>query len=152
MTFNFLFINSFCLRSMQSSGRDHLVVLTHGIFGTSKDLSYLGSKLEQGGFVVLKSKSNEFHRSLAGVNMAARNIRKEIEDVKLAHRGLSKISFVGNSLGGIFARVLLKEIFNTEDKTCLGLIPSLFMVSVCSCVCMEYCCKIADHKFMQIVS
>eukprot|EP01031_Cornospumella_fuschlensis_P029535 gene29535-35649_t len=99
----------------------------HGIFGTSKDLSYLAKKLELGGFIVLKSKSNEFHRSLAGVQTAARNLRNEIAEAKTAHKGLTKISFVGNSLGGIFARAVLKDIFNEGDKTCLGLYPTLFM-------------------------
>ena len=52
---------------------DHLIVLSHGIMGSHKDLSYLSSKLELKGCIILQSKSNEFLKSLNGIKQGMLN-------------------------------------------------------------------------------
>lgn len=84
---------------------DHLVVLVHGLMGTENDLLYLNSKInELEGFVTLRSKSNWWIKSLSGVRRSAERLVEEIQMLQHKHPTVQKISFVGNSLGGVIAR------------------------------------------------
>nr|ADD95717.1 unknown protein [uncultured organism MedDCM-OCT-S04-C12] len=89
-------------------GSEHLCVLVHGIMGTDSDLKYLGSRLEEHGCVVLLSQSNWWIKSLSGIETAAKRLVEEIHTVQLSKPWLRKISFVGNSLGGLFCRYAVK--------------------------------------------
>jgi len=90
---------------------DHLVVLSHGIMGGAKDLAYLAEQLRSRGCLVLVSKANALLNSLHGIERGARNLRQEIDDIILQSaedHAITRISFVGNSLGGIYARYAVK--------------------------------------------
>eukprot|EP01041_Mallomonas_annulata_P012547 gene12547-26425_t len=86
------------------NNNQHLVVLSHGILGTSRDLEYLSLKLESRGCTVLKSSVNENLRSLYGIRTGGKNLAEEILEICRQNRNLQYISFVGNSLGGLYAR------------------------------------------------
>jgi predicted alpha/beta-fold hydrolase len=111
------------------NGANHLVVLCSGFLGSSNNLKYLASKLEESGFVVVRSKSNDGPRSLLGVQRGAERMKEEILDEIKSHPNLKKISFVGNSLGGLYARYALKLFFDRSTSTIHGLEPEYFMVS-----------------------
>ena len=99
------------------SSSKHLIVLVHGLMGNERDLEYLGDRLSAvGDCVVLRSASNANYKSLQGVRLGAERLIEEIREVKKAHKDLEKISFVGNSLGGIFCRYALKLLsYHTKE-------------------------------------
>jgi hypothetical protein len=90
---------------LKPSQNSHMVVLAHGIMGSPKDLTYLSDKLRDLGCVVLISKENKLLNSLMGIEKGAKNLVQEIERELDRHNGeIDRISFVGNSLGGLYAR------------------------------------------------
>lgn len=111
-----------------SPSRDHLVVLCHGLGGSKTDLSYLRRKLEGKGFTVLSSEVNERLRSMDSIVHASSRLKEEIEQYRAHLSTLRHISFVGNSLGGIYARHVIASILDDTNSTILGLEPRLFVV------------------------
>jgi len=109
------------------SQRDHLVILSHGLSGNRRDLTYLSNILESAGCVVLKSASNEYTKSFNGVEIGGRNLVREIEYLRSLQPQLNRISFVGNSLGGLYARFAIQELFDNSTNTMQGLVPHKFM-------------------------
>eukprot|EP00981_Chlorochromonas_danica_P006933 scaffold1507_cov158-Ochromonas_danica.AAC.2 len=47
--------------------------------------------------------------------------------MKAAHPDVQRISFVGNSMGGLYARAAIKKIYDPISQCCMGLLPDLFM-------------------------
>ena len=120
-------INDDACKIFKSDNRDHLVVLSHGMLGTTRDLNYLASKLKSKGCVVLMSSANSFMKSLLGVEIGGSKLAKEVLEVASQYSNLSRISFVGNSLGGLFCRYAIRELFNSTDNTIAGLAPDSFI-------------------------
>jgi len=120
---------------VNTSQSGHLIVLSHGLMGGPNDLSYLCKQLETLGgelTMVLSSNCNEFVKTTHGVSHGGRSLADEIKSFinthdKDAKRRLKYISFVGNSLGGLYTRYAIKELFDEEKGTIAGLIPSHFM-------------------------
>jgi Putative serine esterase (DUF676) len=106
---------------------DHLVVLSHGILGTGDDLEYLANRLESGGCKVLKSRSNESFKSFDGIKACGEALAQEIIDCIERNSDLNRISFVGNSLGGLYARYSISILFSEKDGSICGLKPYRFM-------------------------
>ena len=110
-----------------SNNADHLIILTHGIMGTGEDLAYLGKLLEKNGCNVLKSVSNENFKSLGGFKTGGEKLASEIVNHVAKNDQLKRISVVGNSLGGLYARYAIKILFNDTDNSIAGLKPYRFM-------------------------
>ena len=106
----------------------HLVVLVHGLSGTAADLGYLARRLEADASVrVLASGANEpFPRTLDGVDAGGARVADEVRQVASAYK---TISFVGNSLGGLYARAALRELRDAERDTFAGLTPAVFVTT-----------------------
>lgn len=51
----------------------------------------------------------------------------EVKEVVKAHPSLQRISFVGNSLGGLYSRYALKELWDEGSRTIAGCEPVTFM-------------------------
>ena len=83
---------------------EHLVVLSHGLMGSSHDFSYLASLLRKSGCDVLTSKANELQKSVKGAEIGGKALANEVMDMVKDQSSYKKISFVGNSLGGLYAR------------------------------------------------
>ena len=107
----------------------HLFVLVHGLAGTPSDLDYLRRRLEatgggggeDGAVEVLSVRSNE-GRTFDGIQAGAARVASEVlERVAARSRAdegrlsLQRISFVGNSLGGLYARAALALLFRADD-------------------------------------
>jgi hypothetical protein len=105
------------------NNHDHLVVISHGIMGTRDDLNYLAAQLEKNGCKVLKSVVNERLKSLRGLQTGGEDLALEIVDYIKAFPSLTRLSIVGNSLGGLYARYAMHILFNTSDGTMAGLKP-----------------------------
>ena len=103
MSFSIVFfLIFFCFYCVKA---DHLIVLVHGFLGSPTDLEYLGEQLTKlGNCRVLYSQSNFWIKSLAGIEDGAQRLVDEIQIAQQNHPNLRQISFVGNSLGGLYAR------------------------------------------------
>lgn len=117
----------FCMRVAATHG-DHLVVLSHGIHGSKTDLTYLSQQLEKVGCVVLRSSSNEFLKSQSGIESGAKNLKQEILSMLSSNAHLKRISFVGNSLGGLYTRYVARELYDKSSGLMAGLSPHYFLV------------------------
>lgn len=62
-----------------------------------------------------------------GVQAGGERLAEEIKRVVAAHPTLKDISFVGNSLGGLYSRYCLSLLYDREKKTIAGLQPITFL-------------------------
>ena len=115
-------------RAAGTTPQKHLVVLVHGLSGTAADLGYLARRLEADASVrVLASGANEpFPRTLDGVDAGGARVADEVRQVA---SDFKTISFVGNSLGGLYARAALRELRDAERDTFAGLTPAVFVTT-----------------------
>jgi predicted alpha/beta-fold hydrolase len=123
-------VGLFLLSCCKVFAYDHLVVLSHGLHGSRHDLTYLARKLEDSGMIVYRSFGNEYLESHHGVREGATRLANEVWGVVRNHSTASKISFVGNSLGGLYCRYAIKELYDNTTGLIAGLQPVSFMVSV----------------------
>jgi len=101
-----------------SGSPTHLFVLIHGLGGTPDDLACLRKNLVgRGGsdVLVLAPGCNAATRSFDGVPAGAERVAEEIRAVVEAHPTLRRISLVGNSLGGIYARYVAALLYEGEE-------------------------------------
>jgi hypothetical protein len=112
----------------------HLLILNKceykiyvGLMGTSQDLEYLGCELKKDGCVVLQSSSNQLLKTLSGVREGGYSLASEIQIAVSKLHHLQKISIVGNSLGGLYARYAIGELYDSSRGTIAGLQPHCFM-------------------------
>lgn len=105
----------------------HLVVLCHGLSGTSEDLYYLSESLSAAGATVFRSAANSKLSSFNGVKEGAEKLVEEINAL-VKSDSFNEISFVGNSLGGLYARYAVHLLTNSSQKKIAGLKPSRFVL------------------------
>lgn len=115
------------LNLMANPNIDHLVVLSHGLMGYPSDLEYLGRSLAESGCTVLQSRSNEFIATLNGVSQGGKALAEEIMSFKTENPHLKRVTFVGNSLGGLYVRYAVKVLYNETNASIAGLEPHKFM-------------------------
>lgn len=123
----FLLLLIACIYKMNCS--NHLVVISHGILGNKYDLAYLINLLKKKGCVVLDSSSNQYFKTLSGIERGGVNLASEIIDIKKDNPNLEKISFVGNSLGGLYCRYAVSVLYDSQRNKMAGLEPHKFMVT-----------------------
>jgi hypothetical protein len=135
----------------------HLVVLIHGLLGTERDLEYLGLGLRERDYVVLACKSNGGLRSFDGIRAGAQRVLEEIFEIEKLHPNLTHVSFVGLSLGGLYARYaayLMSTHFSTRPEvsdaylhsgraSSLSLRPGLFL-----CIASPFL-GVRDHSYIE---
>lgn len=107
--------------------QNDLVVISHGLMGRPFELDYLANALRSQGIQVLLAQGNDFHRTLRGVSAGAESLATEIRAYKAANSHIQRISFVGNSLGGIYARYVVRLLLDENNETLAGMIPFKFM-------------------------
>lgn len=107
--------------------REHLVVLCHGLSGSQDDLQYLGETLTAAGATVYRSRANEMTKSFQGIRLGGSRLADEVRELVSAG-SFDSISFVGNSLGGLYARYAIRQLFNRTDGKVAGLTPSRFLL------------------------
>jgi len=96
----------------------HLIVLSHGLMGSKGDLQNLAlllNKKSQGSALVHLSDSNSFSKTLEGIEIGGKRLAEEIREILALHSTIREISFVGNSLGGLYARWAVSELFRVEE-------------------------------------
>ena len=101
----------------------HLVVLAHGLNGEADNLAFLHRKLEalsSGDCLVLASEVNE-GKTTMGVMHGGILLSMDVKSTIEKNPSLKRISFVGNSLGGLYVRICAKELFDPSSGTFGGL-------------------------------
>lgn len=117
----------------------HLIVLSHGMMGTFTDLNYLENLLllpsaSSDDIKVFKSAKNKQSNSLKGVQIGGEQLASEIIDLLNNEDGLAieTISFVGNSLGGIYARYAISLLHDFKTNLFINNIKPLAFVTIAS--------------------
>ncbi|KDO52571.1 lipid droplet phospholipase 1 isoform X2 [Citrus sinensis] len=101
-------------KDSDSSSADHLVVMVHGILGSSSDWKF-GAKqfvkrLPDKVFVHC-SERNMSKLTLDGVDVMGERLAQEVLEVIERKRNLRKISFVAHSVGGLVARYAIGKLY-----------------------------------------
>ncbi|GKY92236.1 hypothetical protein MPSEU_000194800 [Mayamaea pseudoterrestris] len=109
------------LATNHTADKIHLIVLVHGWMGNPDELKYLQSAIEQRAsrlddhqsVLVYSVRSNE-HNTSDGIVAGGTRVSAEVNEIlaQLAAQATSElsVSFVGHSLGGLYARYSLSEL------------------------------------------
>ena len=97
------------------STRRHVVFMIHGYGGTSYDFKNLVTRLEKEhpnmGFLFHRAIANSsYAKTFDGVDPGVARLEAELLELVERHPKLESISIVGHSLGGIYARRLVKRL------------------------------------------
>ncbi|TYH24287.1 hypothetical protein ES288_A03G080000v1 [Gossypium darwinii] len=102
-----------------SSSADHLVIMVHGILGSSSNWKYgaeqFVKRLPDKVFVHC-SERNMATLSLDGVDVMGERLADEVLDVIQEKPNLSKISFVAHSVGGLVARYAIGKLYRPPKE------------------------------------
>ncbi|XP_078169829.1 hydrolase-like protein family [Carex rostrata] len=99
---------------------DHLLVLVHGILASPNDWIYAEAELKRrlgSNFLIYVSSANSFIKTFEGIDVAGRRLAAEVENVVEENYGLTKISFLAHSLGGLFTRYAIAVMYSSDDLT-----------------------------------
>lgn len=107
--------------SSAESVQEHLLVLVHGILSGPSDWRYIEAELKRrlsNKFLIYASAANSYANTLAGIDVAGRRLAEEVQQVISKTPSLKKISFLGHSLGGLFARYAVALLFSPYKGDC----------------------------------
>ncbi|KAG8372418.1 hypothetical protein BUALT_Bualt12G0064100 [Buddleja alternifolia] len=99
---------------------DHLIIMVNGIIGSSADWRYAGEQFVKNlpdKVVVHRSKCNPSRLTFDGVDRMGERLAEEVMDVIRRWHGVSKISFVAHSLGGLVARYAIGRLYQLSAKS-----------------------------------
>ncbi|KAL2480975.1 alpha/beta-Hydrolases superfamily protein [Abeliophyllum distichum] len=99
---------------------DHLVIMVNGIIGSAADWRYAADQFVRqlpDKLVVHRSKCNPSRLTFDGVDLMGERLAEEVNDVVRHWHGVSKISFVAHSLGGLVARYAIGRLHECSTRT-----------------------------------
>ncbi|XVF49421.1 hypothetical protein PTKIN_Ptkin04bG0010400 [Pterospermum kingtungense] len=106
-------------KDSDSLSADHLVIMVHGILGSSSDWKYgaeqFVKRLPDKVFVHC-SERNMSKLTLDGVDVMGERLAKEVLDVIQEKPNLRKISFVAHSVGGLVARYAIGRLYRPPKE------------------------------------
>uniref|UniRef100_A0A7N0VBH3 DUF676 domain-containing protein n=1 Tax=Kalanchoe fedtschenkoi TaxID=63787 RepID=A0A7N0VBH3_KALFE len=98
---------------------DHLVVMVHGILGSTNDWKYGAEQFVKqlpDKVIVHCSEKNMASLSLDGVDVMGERLAKEVLDLIERTPNLRKVSFIAHSVGGLVARYAIGLLYKPEEK------------------------------------
>lgn len=111
----FLILPAACARTAGPSHLpSHLVVLAHGLSGTSRDLLRLETALALDSSILALSVRGNEGRTKDGITKGSARIVDEVRVAVAANPCLRRISFVGNSLGGLYVRAAACQLLEVS--------------------------------------
>ncbi|KAG5155120.1 hypothetical protein JHK82_013089 [Glycine max] len=96
---------------------DHLLVLVHGILGSTGDWTYAEAELKKRlgkNFLIYVSSSNTYTKTFSGIDEAGKRLADEVLQVVKKTKNLKRISFLAHSLGGLFARYAIAVLYSLD--------------------------------------
>ena len=124
------------VETMASDEDKHVFVLVHGLGGSEDDLLALATELldRDTNNVILRVTCNTPMRSFDGIVAGGERIVDEVEafaeEYDAKTKGpLKKISFIGNSMGGLYCRYALTRLYERKTKTIMGMEMHTFMTT-----------------------
>lgn len=106
-----------------------LVVLQHGLYGGAINLRVLQKELQLAGGddVLVHSAASNEGRTRDGVAAGGKRLASEVRHIVRCNPSLESLSFVGNSLGGLYARYAAAELHDVDAGTMAGLRPDAYV-------------------------
>ncbi|KHN06395.1 Putative lipase spac4a8.10 [Glycine soja] len=95
---------------------DHLLVLVHGILGSTGDWTYAEAELKRRlgkNFLIYVSSSNTYTKTFTGIDGAGKRLADEVLQVVKKTKNLKRISFLAHSLRG-FARYAIAVLYSLD--------------------------------------
>ncbi|KAK6117855.1 hypothetical protein DH2020_048405 [Rehmannia glutinosa] len=106
-------------KQSDASSADHLVVMVHGILGSASDWKFgaeqFVKRLPDKVFVHC-SERNMSKLTLDGVDVMGERLSEEVLEVIKRKPGLTKISFVAHSVGGLVARYAIGKLYRPPSR------------------------------------
>lgn len=96
---------------------EHLLVLVHGILASPTDWKYAEGELKAqlgNRYLVYASAVNSYLSTLNGIDSAGQRLAEEIGFIVKRTPSLRRISFLGHSLGGLFARYAIAMLYESS--------------------------------------
>ncbi|KAG6644237.1 hypothetical protein I3843_08G042400 [Carya illinoinensis] len=98
---------------------DHLVVMVHGILGSTTDWKFAADqfvKVLPDKVFVHRSERNVSRLTLDGVDVMGERLAEEVIEVIRRRPNLCKISFVAHSVGGLVARYAIGRLYRPPNR------------------------------------
>lgn len=117
------------------SSPTHLIIVAHGLVGRAKDLDYVVRQIQvkdgERAFVHA-TRVNEGGKTYDGVESGSKRIAKDVIELIENNKennlhNLKYISFIGNSLGGLYVRHVISILYDTMTGLIAGLEPLNFI-------------------------
>ncbi|KAK3033240.1 hypothetical protein RJ639_033120 [Escallonia herrerae] len=108
-------------KESDASSADHLVVMVHGILGSTADWKFAAEQFVRmlpDKVFVHRSERNVAKLTLDGVDVMGERLAEEVLELITQRPDLHKISFVAHSVGGLVARYVIGRLYRitrTED-------------------------------------
>ncbi|XP_004239985.1 lipid droplet phospholipase 1-like [Solanum lycopersicum] len=124
----------FSCEKTDASSADHLVIMVHGILGSTTDWKFGAEQFVRrfpDKVFVHCSERNIGKLTLDGVDVMGERLSEEVLEVIKRKPGLKKISFVSHSVGGLVARYAIGRLYrprrieNTEDLSANACVEGL---------------------------
>ncbi|ONK80433.1 uncharacterized protein A4U43_C01F17670 [Asparagus officinalis] len=106
-----------------ASSSDHLVVMVHGILGSTADWQYGADQFVKAlpdKVIIHCSECNGYTLTLDGVDVMGERLAEEVIGVINRRPGLKKISFIAHSMGGLAARYAIGRLYRTSSGKLVG--------------------------------
>ncbi|CAD6246636.1 unnamed protein product [Miscanthus lutarioriparius] len=109
--------------AVSSHAPDHLLVMVHGILGSTADWQYTANEFVKqlpDDVIVHCSEKNTSMLTLDGVDVMGERLANEVLDVISRRPELTKISFLAHSVGGLAARYAIAKLYRHPDSVSDG--------------------------------
>ncbi|KAJ8513657.1 hypothetical protein OPV22_004091 [Ensete ventricosum] len=101
---------------------DHLVVMVHGILGSTADWKFAADqfvKMLPDKVIVHCSERNMYGLTLDGVDVMGERLAEEVTEVINKWPDLQRISFIAHSVGGLVARYAIGRLYRPPERKSL---------------------------------
>ncbi|KAJ6808236.1 putative lipase [Iris pallida] len=105
--------------SASSSSADHLVVMVHGILGSTANWKYAANQFVQklpDKVIVHCSERNMYKLTLDGIEVMGERLAEEVTEVVNRRPEIQRISFVAHSVGGLVARYAIGRLYRAPRQ------------------------------------
>ncbi|CAM6091734.1 unnamed protein product [Calypogeia fissa] len=99
---------------------EHLVILVNGIFGSASDWAFAAERMRSRlgrKFAIHCSGSSHAMKTCDGVDVMGKRLADEIREIIDKTPGVTKISFLAHSLGGLVSRYAIAELYCPPTKS-----------------------------------